>query len=69
MPPIPVPRAAAMPVPIRRRAMIAVFPVGMSHLGISYLFSLLDAKTWGQKDQDARSKGWGEGMSIPHWDV
>ena len=41
MPPIPVPRAAALPVPIRRGAMTArFFPVGKFPLGVDYLFYL-----------------------------
>ena len=41
MPPIPVPRAAAMKVPIRRGGYdSSSFPVGKFPLGIDYLFYL-----------------------------
>ena len=40
MPPMPVPRAAAMSVPIRRGYDSCSFSVGMFPLGVDYLFYL-----------------------------
>ena len=61
MPPIPVPRAAAMPVPIRRGGCdsssfsVEKFPLGVDYL--FYLFLFEECYSWGQEDQDAGSRG------------
>ena len=58
MPPMPVPRAAALSVPIRRGYDSSSFPVGKFSLGVDYLFYFFEeCWTWGQEDHDARSKG------------